>query len=110
MLALHTGLQVSQQGIADGVGAAGDGLEQAAAAHDDVQGLGVTVFLLQEVQNDLLAEVLLVDDAGVLGDLLGRVAQRFSNSRVSSSNTPTLVEVEPGLMTRVLMDIGNVSF
>lgn len=77
MLALHTGLQVSQQGIADGVGAAGDGLEQAAAAHDDVQGLGVAVFLLQEVQNDLLAEVLLVDDAGVLGDLLGRVAQRF---------------------------------
>ena len=77
MLALHTGLQVSQQGIADGVGAAGDGLEQAAAAHDDVQGLGVAVFLLQEVQNDLLAEVLLVDDAGVLGDLLGGVAQRF---------------------------------
>ena len=33
-----------------------------------------------------------------------------SNNRVSSSNTPTLVEVEPGLMTRVLMDIGNVSF
>ena len=77
MLALHTGLQVSQQGITDGVGAAGDGLEQAAAAHDDVQGLGVAVFLLQEVQNDLLAEVLLVDDAGVLGNLLGGVAQRF---------------------------------
>ena len=30
-----------------------------------------------------------------------------SNSRVSSSNTPTLVEVEPGLMTRVLMDMIN---
>ena len=31
-----------------------------------------------------------------------------SNSRVSSSNTPTLVEVEPGLMTSVLMDMGTL--
>src|SRR5699024_134022 len=30
-----------------------------------------------------------------------------SSSSVSSSNTPTLVEVEPGLMTNVLIDITN---
>ena len=77
MLPLHTGLQVSEQRIADGIGAARNGLEQTAAADNDIQRLGVAVLLLQEVENDLLAEVLLVDDAGVLGDLLGRVAQRF---------------------------------
>ena len=77
VLALDTGLQVSQQGIADGIGAAGDGFEQTAAAHDDVEGLGIAVLFFQKVQNDLLSEVLLVDDAGILGDFLGGVAQRF---------------------------------
>ena len=33
-----------------------------------------------------------------------------SNSSVSSSNTPTLVEVEPGLMTSVLMDMVSSPF
>src|SRR5699024_7934684 len=33
-----------------------------------------------------------------------------SNSSVSSSNTPTLVEVEPGLMTSVLIDILSSPF
>ena len=75
VLALHALYQVGQQGVADGIGAAGDGLEQAAAADDHVQALGVAVFLFQEVQNDLLAEVLLVDDACIFGDLLGGMAQ-----------------------------------
>ena len=77
VLALDAGLQVSQQGVADGVGAAGNGLEQTAAADDDVQALGVAVFLFQEVQDDLLAEVFLVNDAGVFGNLLGGMTQRF---------------------------------
>ena len=77
MLPLNTGLQVSQQGIADGIGAARNGLEQAAAADNDIQRLGVAVLLLQEVENYLLAEILLINDAGILGDLLGGVAQRF---------------------------------
>ena len=77
MLALDALFQVGQQLVADGVGAAGDGLEQAAAADDDVQRVDVAVFLLQKVQDDLLAEILLVDDGGVLGDLLGGMAQRF---------------------------------
>ena len=77
MLALDTGLQVSQQSVADGVGAAGDGLEQAAAADDDVQALGGAVLLFQKVQDDSLAEILLVDDTGVLGDLLRGMAQGF---------------------------------
>ena len=77
MLALDTGLQVSQQSVADGVGAAGDGLEQTAAADDDVQALGGAVLLFQKVQDDGLAEILLVDDTGVLGDLLRGMAQGF---------------------------------
>ena len=77
MLALHAFFQVGQQGVAHGVGAAGNGLEQAAAAHDDVQALGVAVLLFQEVQDDLLAEILLGDHARVFGDLLGGMAQRF---------------------------------
>ena len=77
VLALDTGLQVSQQSVADGVGAAGDGLEQAAAADDDVQALGGAVLLFQKVQDDGLAEILLVDDTGVLGDLLRGMAQGF---------------------------------
>ena len=77
MLPLNTGLQVSEQRIADGIGAARNGLEQAAAADNDIQRLGVAVLLLQEVENDLLAEIFLINDAGILGDLLGGVAQRF---------------------------------
>ena len=77
VLALDAGLQVSQQSVADGVGAAGDGLEQAAAADDDVQALGGAVLLFQKVQDDGLAEILLVDDTGVLGDLLRGMAQGF---------------------------------
>ena len=77
VLALDTGLQVSQQSVADGVGSAGDGLEQAAAADDDVQALGGAVLLFQKVQDDGLAEILLVDDTGVLGDLLRGMAQGF---------------------------------
>ena len=77
VLTLHAGLQVCQQGIGHGVGAAGDGLQQAAASHDDVQGFGVAVLLCQKVKDDLLAEILLVNDGGVLGNFLGGVAQGF---------------------------------
>ena len=77
MLPLNTGLQVSEQRIADGIGAARNGLEQTAAADNDIQRLGVAVLFLQEVKNDLLAEILLINNAGILGDLLGRVTQRF---------------------------------
>ncbi len=90
VLALDTGLQVSQQSVADGVGAAGDGLEQAAAADDDVQALGGAVLLFQKVQDDGLAEILLVDDTGVLGDLLRGWRRVSSNSRVSSSKNTNL--------------------
>ena len=46
VLALHTGFQVSQQGIADRVGATRNGLEQTAAADDNVQAFGRAVLLL----------------------------------------------------------------
>ena len=77
VLALDALLQVSQQFVADGVGAAVDGLEQAAAADDHVQRVHIAVFLFQKVQNDLFAEILLVNDGGVLGNLLGGMAQRL---------------------------------
>ena len=74
---LHAGLEVGQQRVGHRVGTAGDRLEQAAAADDDVERMDVAVVFFQRVQNDLLAEIFLVDDGGVFGDLLGRVAQRF---------------------------------
>ena len=77
VLTLYAGFQIGKQSVGDGVGAAGDGLEQAAAADDHVEGLDVAVLLLEEVQDDVLAEVLLVDDGGVLGDLLGGMAKRL---------------------------------
>ena len=75
VLALHPLLKVGQQSVADSVGAAVDGLEQAAPPDDDVEGVGVAVLLLQKVQDDPLAEVLLGDDAGIFGDLLSGMAE-----------------------------------
>ena len=75
MLALHTRFQIRQQRIRHGVSAAGNGFQHSAPSHHHVQGLNIKLLLLQQVGDDLLAEVLLIHDGGILADLLRGMPQ-----------------------------------
>ena len=66
-----------QKLLRHGVGAAGDGLEHAAAAYYHVQALDIELLCLQKVSDDFLAEILLVYDIGELTDLLRGMPQRL---------------------------------
>ena len=75
VLALNTDGAVADQVVVDGVGAAADGTQQAAAAADRRQGAGVEALLAQRPHHQIAAPVLLGGDGVELGNVLRTVAQ-----------------------------------
>ena len=75
VLAAGTLKAVLDHGVVDGIGAAGDGTQNAAAAGDCVEGLAVEAALLEAVQNDIGAELRLIGDVVIGRELINRVAQ-----------------------------------
>ena len=75
MLAAGTLKAVLDHGVVDGIGAAGDGTQNAAAAGDCVEGLAVEAALPEAVQNDIGAELRLIGDVVIGRELINRVAQ-----------------------------------
>ena len=77
VLALYAGHAVSQQSVGGGVGAAADGLDQAAPGADAGELLHVEVVLGQGLLHQLLTPAFLIGNGSKLGDLLGRMPQRL---------------------------------
>lgn len=75
VLAAGTLKAVLDHGVVDGIGTAGDGTQNAAAAGDCVEGLAVEAALLEAVQNDIGAELRLIGDVVIGRELINRVAQ-----------------------------------
>ena len=87
VLPLEADPQIVKQGFTGGVGAARNGFQQTAPAHDSRQLLDVKIFAFQKIQNQLFTEIHLLHNQVVGSQLLGGVAQRlFEQQRLILEN------------------------
>ena len=82
VLSLNAHGAVADQTVADGVGAAPDRSQQAAAAGDGGQGLHIEALILQGLHHQLAPPVLLGGDGVKLFEFLGAVAQSLVKEQV----------------------------